>query len=169
MTIHNLQTLNESSPAEAHAWFRDEIVESVHCEAWITSLMSHRPFGSMEVLLNQAERCWRNLSSDNRVQMMNGHPEIGQVEATAHGAMEAAEQQGMVDAEPAVATQIDADKKTYRRKFGFIYMIYATGKSAEELAQALQTRLLHTREQELETATTEFWRIHEKRLRDKLL
>lgn len=168
--IDNLKTLNEASGSEAQAWFRNHILESSVCDDWIEPTMQKRPFSSVPQLLSTAEASWRGLSETQRIEMMNGHPEIGKAESTAGDpeGMEAAEQRGMADASPELSEQIDADKSLYRKRFGFIYMIFATGKSATELAQALSDRLRNTREKELATATTEFWRINRKRMMDKL-
>jgi 2-oxo-4-hydroxy-4-carboxy-5-ureidoimidazoline decarboxylase len=169
--INSLRAFNEASSDTAYTWFRDEIVESVLCDAWIHPLVqqkNNRPYTSFTEFLHTAEHIWRNLSKEERITILNGHPEIGKVEATAYGAMEAAEQQGMIHADPVIAAQIEVNKRMYKERFGFIYMIYATGKSATELATALELRLQQSRAQELATATTEFWKIHEKRLRDKL-
>jgi 2-oxo-4-hydroxy-4-carboxy-5-ureidoimidazoline decarboxylase len=175
--IHSLSELNEASRLEALQWFRDEIVESsssptpTRYDAWLAAIVTQRPYASPTEFLRTVETTWRALSEDRRIDMLNGHPEIGKAEATQGDpdGMEAREQRGMAGASDALAAQMDQDKAVYRQRFGFIYMIYATGKTADELADALRHRLAHnTREEELAIATTEFWRIHEKRLRDKL-
>jgi len=169
--ITDFGSLNEASNSEVHSWFRDQIFESTLCDDWIASICEKRPYDSLPQLLERAEAALRDgLSETKRIEMMNGHPEIGQAEATAGdpNGMEAAEQRGMVDASPELAAQIDSEKALYRERFGFIYMIFASGKSAPVLAQALHDRLEHTREEELATATTQFWLIHQKRIMDKL-
>mmetsp|Transcript_5065 Transcript_5065/g.9682 ORF Transcript_5065/g.9682 Transcript_5065/m.9682 type:complete len:183 (-) Transcript_5065:50-598(-) len=169
--ICDLKSFNDASEQDARTWFREQVLESNVCDAWIDQILSQRPFDLAEIFLETAETAWRGgLSESQHVVMMNGHPEIGRTEATSGdpNGMEAAEQRGMSDCPPALAAQIDADKAVYRQRFGFIYMIFATGLSSDELARALQERLANTREEELETATTEFWRINRKRLMDKL-
>lgn len=167
--INDLNSFNEASQSQAQEWIRDEILESNVCDEWIQGIVSQRPFTSPQDFLTTAEAVWSALDEAKRIEMMNGHPEIGYKEATADPeGMEAAEQRGMASASPALVAQMERDKATYRERFGFIYMIFATGKSAAELATALQERLKNTRRQELATATTEFWRINQKRFMDKL-
>jgi len=169
--ISDLDSFNEASDSEVHVWFRDQIFESSLCDDWIASILQKHPFDSLPQLLELAEAALRDdLSETKRIEMMNGPPEIGQAEATAGdpNGMEAAEQRGMVDASPELAAQIDSEKALYRERFGFIYMIFASGKSAAELAQALHDRLHNTREEELATATLQFWLINRKRMMDKL-
>ena len=169
--ICDMKSFNEASEQDARSWFREQVLESNVCDVWINQIISQRPFGTAEQFLNAAETTWRDgLSESQRIIMMNGHPEIGQAEATDGdpNGMEATEQRGMKECSPALAAQIDADKAVYRQRFGFIYMIFATGLSANDLAEALRERLNNTREEELETAITEFWRINRKRLIDKL-
>ena len=168
--IHDLKSFNEASHSQAEEWVRDKILESHVCDEWIQGILSKRPFGSPQALLTTAEAAWRDLPDAKRIEMMNGHPEIGREEATAGDpeGMEAAEQRGMAQASPSLAAQIDVDKASYRQRFGFIYMIFATGLSADDLAAALRERLLRTWPEELATATTEFWRINRKRFVDKL-
>lgn len=173
--IRDLASFNESSDSEAKAWFRDQVLESNVCDEWIDAILAQRPSSSslwtLPQLLATCESTWHNhLSASQRITMMNGHPEIGKTEATVGdpNGMEAAEQRGMAAASPELAVQIDQNKALYRERFGFIYMIFATGKSAQELAQDLQARLDNTREEELATASVEFWRINQKRIIDKL-
>ena len=169
MVIDSWQAFNKASHSEVLQWFREQVVESVLCDAWIESMLAHRPYAEPQHFLTIVEATWRGLSDQERIDMMNGHPEIGKSEATEGSAMEATEQLGMSQASDELTARIDRDKAIYRQRFGFIYMIFATGKTAEELAEALQNRLKNTREEELAIATTEFWRIHEKRLKDKLV
>lgn len=166
--IVDLASLNAASTTAALAWFRNNITESSLCDEWGAAIMGQRPFDTRDDLLATAERTWQSLSDQQRVTILNGHPEIGRTEAVSYGEMEAQEQAGMLTASNAVAERINQDKAAYRQRHGFIFMIFATGLSADELADALKQRLDNSRDEELKTATTEFWRIHEKRLRDKL-
>ena len=169
MIINDLKSFNKASQPQAQEWIRDEILESNVCHEWIQGILSQRPFTSPQDFLTTCQTVWRALDETKRIEMMNGHAEIGYNEATANPeGMEAAEQRGMASASPALVAQIDRDKATYRERFGFIYMIFATGKSAAEMASDLQERLKNTRQQELAMATTEFWRINQKRFMDKL-
>lgn len=140
---------------------------------WAWQMLPERPFRSVQELFDAADRVWSGLGPDDWQEAFRGHPKIGEassVSSQPKGTEQwSAEEQSGVQ----VATQRTLDalrelNRAYLEKFGFTFIICATGKSCQEILQLLIERLKRDREGELQTAAEEQRRITHLRLR-KLL
>ena len=126
-------------------------------EAWVLALVNARPFTSIEQLLKKAEDVWWNLHEGDFMEAFSAHPKIGDVSslrakyADTH-ALAANEQQGAHQADDSVLEALATGNKAYEEKFGFIFIVCATGKSAEEMLTLLQQRLPNSHVQEVRNA-----------------
>ena len=130
---------------------------------------ARRPFGSRAAMLAAAREEWFNLTPADWLEAFSHHPRIGDPEslrrrfaATAH--LSEREQSGIAQASADVLTALAEGNAAYEQKFGFIFIVCATGKAAEEVLELLQTRLPHSRDAELRIAAEEQARITELRL-----
>src|SRR4051812_22776799 len=137
---------------------------------WVERMVAERPFHTMEDLLAVAERVWWELSEGDWLEAFGHHPKIGDVESlrkkfasTANWA--AGEQGGVSAASEEILRELAAGNEAYEKKFGFIFIICATGKSAGEMLAALRERLPHERDQELRIAAGEQAKITALRLK----
>ncbi len=110
-------------------------------------------------------KCLRNaafdsLSEDDWLQAFSGHPRIGEK----GGSVESAEQAGSSGHEQELA-RVNAE---YESKFDFIYIVYASGKSGEEMLEIATSRLGNDRQEEIGMAAAEQRKITETRLRRML-
>ncbi len=132
---------------------------------WAEQMLTCRPWASQESLQAQAEETWFALSPKEWLVAFSKHPKIGE-NSSAKWSSE--EQNGMSNAQQATADAIQRMNAAYQLRFGYIFIICATGKTAEQMRDALEQRLCHQPEQELSVAAAEQARIIRLRLQ-KLL
>ena len=136
---------------------------------WARRLSRARPFANVAVLLEASDRIWNDLSPDDWLEAFRSHPRIGQKKAAAAAtarerSWSSAEQSGMDDAGDAVRSELSRMNDEYERRFGYIFLINATGKSPEQMLAALRERLGNPPESELRIAAGELAAITRLRL-----
>lgn len=127
---------------------------------WVERMMQHRPFGSDAQLLAVARREWLALTPDDWQEAFRHHPKIGDREALrarfpATAELSAREQDGVAGASDATLDALAAGNRAYEDKFGFIFIVCAAGKGADEMLALLRERLAHDRHTEWRTAADE--------------
>ena len=132
-----------------------------------------RPFANVDELLTKADSTWRSLSSEDWLEAFRAHPKIGEKKAAAAQSEEARkwsaqEQSGISDAAAETMAALAAGNRDYEQRFGFIFIVCATGKSSEEMLAILQARLQNDAETEIAVAAEEQRKITRLRL-EKLL
>jgi allantoicase len=141
--------------------------------AWARAMASLRPFADPAALLRQADRVWWSLSRADHLEAFAAHPKIGERKAAVDTGARAAtwsagEQAGMHSAADATRARLAEHNHAYSERFGFTFLVCATGKSADEMLALLEQRLTASRDEELRTAAEEQAAITRLRL-DKLL
>lgn len=123
--------------------------------AFVTLVMNHFPFAAEKDLLNTAERVWYNeCNVADWKESFTHHPKIGDKKSLQQK-FAGTEQSGVATAS-AETIQALADANTaYEKKNGFIFIVCATGKSAEEMLLLLKHRLKNSAEEELPVAMNE--------------
>ena len=132
-----------------------------------------RPFADVDTLLTKADSTWRSLSSEDWLEAFRAHPRIGEKKAAAAQSEEAREwsaqeQSGINAAAAETMAALAEGNQDYEHRFGFIFIVCATGKSSEEMLAILQTRLQNDFETEITVAAEEQRKITRLRL-EKLL
>ena len=132
-----------------------------------------RPFASLEELLTKADGVWRSLSAEDWLEAFRAHPKIGEQKAAAAQSEQAQswssqEQSGIERAAAETRAALAAGNRKYEERFGFIFIVCATGKSSDEMLAILQDRLKNDPEAELPLAAEEQRKITRLRL-EKLL
>jgi len=139
-------------------------------ERWIQRMLQDRPYSDVDTLLEKAREYWQQLDEADYLQAFSGHPKIGDLHslqqkfATSQGTA-SQEQAGVNDASKMIIKALAQGNADYEKKFGFIFIVYASGKSATEMLQLLRQRLPNDRPTELVIAAAEQARITEGRLR----
>jgi OHCU decarboxylase len=164
----NLDELNKLSVNEAEAVFRD----CCGSAEWARQMAAARPFAMIEDLYVIAHKRWMSLSPADWLEAFAAHPKIGSKKpAAAQGAASAewskGEQAGVNNAETRVLEQLAEANRLYLDKFGFIFIVCATGKTAEEMLAIWNARLVYSLEPELDLDDIEQSKINALRL-DKL-
>jgi OHCU decarboxylase len=159
----DLDRLNGLDPDEAHAALRD----CCGSGAWATTMTLQRPFASLTELLDTARSTWQSLDPADREEAYAAHPRIGESVPgdDRHHAWSRTEQSAVGDALPGVLDRLDACNREYEAKFGRVYLIFATGKSAEELLSRCRERIDNDHETEAAIAAEEQAKITDLRLR----
>ena len=119
------------------------------------------PFTSVSGLLAAADRAWDQCQLPDLLEAFSHHPRIGGDVETLRkkfgstSAWASQEQSGVQGASEEVLQTLSQGNLDYEKKFGFVFLICATGKSASEMLSALQVRLLNNKEQEVQNAKIE--------------
>lgn len=132
-------------------------------QLWAHAMTARRPFGDLTTLLAAAETFWwRDLREADWLEAFAAHPQIGERSDSerSHG-----EQAGTITATRGTLDELAEVNRAYAAKHGFIYIVCATGKSAEEMLADARARLGRDRAEELRTAAEEQARILRLRLR----
>lgn len=136
---------------------------------WVERMLARRPFGSRERLLDAAQREWFALGEPDWREAFSHHPKIGDREAlrqrfpaTAH--LSEGEQAGVSAAPEAILDALADGNEAYERRFGHIFIVCATGKSAGEMLALLRERLGNEPADEIRIAAGEQAKITSRRL-----
>ncbi len=165
----NLEKLNQLSEQEAY----QQIEQACCAPNWITGLIATRPFNSIEDLIKKSDTVWANMQESDFLAAFEGHPKIGDVnslkEKYRNTQGEAShEQSGVNEACDEIIQQLSQGNKDYFDKFGFIFIVFATGKSAKQMLDLLLARLPNDRQQELLNGAAEQAKITNLRLQKML-
>ena len=112
-------------------------------------MTARRPYASVRQLLEQADRVWSQVTVEDWLDAFRAHPRIGE---SSESKWSEQEQAGARSAASATLTELAAANRSYDERFGFIFIICAGGRSADEMLAALRARLNNDRETELKNA-----------------
>ena len=164
-----LDQLNRASQAKAESAF----LSCCGSRRWAQKMAEARPFADISGLLDQAAAIWHDLETGDWLEAFAAHPKIGArqavPQATARSAeWSHAEQSSTQTAADPVRNALAEANRLFESKFGFKFIVCATGKSAEEMLETCRQRLENTRDAEILIAADEQRKITEIRLK-KLL
>ena len=136
-------------------------------------MVSVFPLADVETLMDEVKTKWNELAETDWREAFTYHPKIGDVnplkEKFASTSTWAEGEQGAVkEASQAALEALAAGNDEYERKFGYIFIVCATGKSVDEMLALLQARLVNSLEDEIVIAMGEQGKITRLRL-EKLL
>ena len=151
-----LEQLNQLASAEATTAFMQCCV----AERWVEAMVAARPFASVEQLYDAADSIWQGLEEADYLQAFEGHPKIGDVTSlkqkyASTKQLAAGEQSSVNDATDEVIQALADGNTEYEQRYGFIFIVCATGKSAAEMLALLQARLHNERSVEVQNAADE--------------
>lgn len=165
----DLEWLNALPPEQAAS----ELLQCCGSKRWAEAMVSRRPYSNLQTLLTTANDIWWSLQPPDWLEAFHSHPKIGGKKAAASVSEQSSQWSGQEQAGVSSATQTTIDalatlNEAYDQKFGFIFIICATGKSSAEMLAALQERLENDPATELPIAAAEQGKITHLRLK-KLL
>jgi 2-oxo-4-hydroxy-4-carboxy-5-ureidoimidazoline decarboxylase len=153
-TVAELDAMPESEAAEV-------LRSCCGSSQWIDAMTARRPFRSRDVLFKAADEEWSRTTEKDWLEAFSHHPRIG--DRSTHG-WAASEQHGAQNAAITVQDELARINREYEEKFGHIYIVCATGKTAEEMLAIAKSRMNNDRENELKIAAEEQRRIMQIRL-----
>lgn len=130
-------------------------VELLRCcgsRRWSRLMAAERPFTNSDVLAASAERLWWSLSAADWLEAFAAHPRIGE-RLGAGWAHE--EQAGAASATEDVRRGLERHNREYEQRFGYTFLVCATGRTAGEMLAILEHRLRNTPHDELQIAAVE--------------
>lgn len=153
MTLDELNTLDNDA---ASAWFEQCCASST----WIEKMVNTRPYSSIHALEDIAKKAWQACTNNDFLEAFKAHPMIGDVDSLRKKfantkAIAAGEQSGAASAPDAVLHALKEANQAYLDKHGFIFIICATGLSAETMLEELQKRLPNSTDEELQNAAAQ--------------
>jgi OHCU decarboxylase len=149
---------------QINAWTEDEArVSFKRCcgsTRWSEEMARRRPYESEAALLETSEQTWWGLSDADWLEAFASHPRIGDMEAlrakfAASAAWTSREQAGALEASADVLRELADLNRRYEARFGYIFIVCATGKTAEEMLELLRRRLSSDAESEMKVAAGE--------------
>ncbi|HMK25554.1 MAG TPA: 2-oxo-4-hydroxy-4-carboxy-5-ureidoimidazoline decarboxylase [Chitinophagaceae bacterium] len=171
MTLHEFNILPKQQLIE-------ELTKCCGSSAWVKRMLPFIPADDMIELLEDAEEEWNKCSEDDWKEAFSHHPKIGDVESlakkfasTAHPiaiGWAAGEQSAVNVASKETIEALAEGNRLYEEKFGYIFIVCATGRSAEEMLMLLRSRLENKPEEEILIAADEQNKITKLRI-EKLL
>ena len=167
--IQSLHRLNQLSANDAEA----EFLKCCGSTRWARAMTEARPFEALDDVLARADRIWWSLSEADWLEAFRAHPKIGEKKAATAQSTEAQkwsaqEQAGVAQAAASTISELAERNREYEDRFGFIFIVCASGKSSEEMLAIINERIRNDPETELRTAATEQSKITRLRL-EKLL
>jgi allantoicase len=126
-----------------------ELLACCASREWARKMAKRQPYASAEEMLEKADRTWWELGPHDWLQAFAAHPRIGESSADATASRE---QSGVEGAEAETLARLAAGNRGYEQRFGYIYIVCATGKTAAELLSILEARLNNHPDVELRVA-----------------
>ena len=137
-------------------------------------MLQRRPFGALEAARRAAREEWFPLPAEEWKIAFACHPRIGDVDAlrpgvdSAPAASSAREQAGVDGADAEVMRALSDGNREYAARFGYIFIVCATGKSAAEMLDVLRARLTNPPDVEIGIAAEEHAKICDLRIADRV-
>jgi 2-oxo-4-hydroxy-4-carboxy-5-ureidoimidazoline decarboxylase len=151
----------------------DELRVRLHsccaADAWVQRMLADRPYESEASLLTASDEATAALDEHGLAQALAGHPRIGE-RAPDHGGdarsatWSRGEQAGVTDAGADLLGRLAAANAAYEDRFGHVYLVCASGRSAAELLAVCQARLENDPETERAVVLEELAKINQLRL-----
>ena len=166
-----LAELNRLQPDEASL----EFLRCCGSARWAGAMAAARPFADIDSVETTADRMFDTLGRADWLEAFVAHPRIGETERAGRAGREgivadwsAQEQAAGRGSDDMVRDRLAKAQRDYETRFGYIFIICATGKSADEMLSALERRVMHGPDEELRVAAEEQRKITHLRIR-KLL
>jgi 2-oxo-4-hydroxy-4-carboxy-5-ureidoimidazoline decarboxylase len=152
----DLQALNTLEESEVRA----ALLRCCGSARWAEQMTARRPFAAAAELHSAAAEVWRSLAREDCLEAFRAHPRIGDVEGLRRkfattAAWSEAEQAGVAGAAEATLQALADGNRRYETRFGYLFIVCATGKSAAEMLALLEQRLPNEPAVELRTAAAE--------------
>ncbi|SHH80075.1 2-oxo-4-hydroxy-4-carboxy-5-ureidoimidazoline decarboxylase [Streptomyces sp. 3214.6] len=141
---------------------RAALHEACTATAWANRLLAARPYATADDLYAASDAAMADLTAADLAEAMAGHPPIGRPKPG--DPTSAREQRGMAGASEELKAQMLELNLAYQEKFGQVFLICATGRTGEQMRDAVRERLGNAPEQEREIVRTELGKINRIRL-----
>lgn len=161
----DLNWLNELSPIDAAR----ELLKCCGSRRWASEVAKQLPFASLTELNKASRDAWWSLDRDDWLEAFRSHPKIGERKAESEGSAETQEwseqeQSAIAHTSSESLEELASLNREYEERFGYIFIVCASGRSSEEMLSILRGRLKNDPNEELPIAAAEQAKITELRL-----
>ncbi|MDQ3193801.1 MAG: 2-oxo-4-hydroxy-4-carboxy-5-ureidoimidazoline decarboxylase [Bacteroidota bacterium] len=165
----DLQRLNKLGKEEAAEIF----FKCCGTRKWINEMVEARPFRTNHHIFESAEKILKALDEKECLEAFQHHPKIGDINSlkekyTSTKQLAENEQSGVNDASMEVLEELSILNHEYEKKFGYIFIICASGKTADEMLAIIKNRINNDAAAEIKIAMKEQNKITKLRM-EKLL
>ncbi|GGN91604.1 2-oxo-4-hydroxy-4-carboxy-5-ureidoimidazoline decarboxylase [Streptomyces albiflavescens] len=136
--------------------------EACASSAWGSELLARRPFAGVDDLFTASDAAMAELTTADLEEAMAGHPPIGRPKPG--DPTSSREQRGMAGASEELKEEMLELNLAYQEKFGHVFLICATGRTGEQMRDAVKERIGNSPEQEREIVRSELGKINRIRL-----
>jgi 2-oxo-4-hydroxy-4-carboxy-5-ureidoimidazoline decarboxylase len=148
---------------------RELLFQCCGSTGWVNKMIPVFPVEDLVDLLECAEEKWYECSEEDWLEAFEHHPKIGDINSLKERFANTkewaeGEQAAVKQTSKEVLKELSEYNKTYEEKFGFIFIICATGRSAEEMLVFLKERLHNSKAEEIAIAAREQLKIFQLRL-----
>ncbi len=162
MTIAEFDHLPEEKKKEL-------LTQCCGSSAWVDKMLTMFPVEDLVELLEAAEEKWNECSEKEQMIAFKHHPKIGDINSLKEKFADTAgwtevEQSGVIGSNEKTLHQLAKANEEYENKFGFIFIVCATGRSVEEMLTDLHSRTNNSKEEEIKIASAEQLKITKLRL-----
>ena len=146
---------------------RSQLMQNCQCEAWAGRVAARAPFANRHELLDVAALEWQAADEEEVLEAFAGHPQIGDLEVlrSQYAVAANAEQGQVLSASETTLEALKEANEAYLSRHGFIFIVCASGKSADEMLVMVLNRLKNSRADELVNGAREQAAITELRLK----
>lgn len=139
---------------------KEELIKCCGSENWVNKMIEHGNFYSNENLIETSEKIWFSLKKEDWLEAFRHHPKIGDINSLKEKYsltkdLAENEQAGVNTASLETLTELSKYNSDYEKKFGYIFIVCATGKSAEEMLAIIKSRIINDPEEEIMNAMKE--------------
>ncbi len=148
----------------------EELRRCCGSRTFVRAMVARRPFSDEDELVRSADEVWAICGRGDILEAFAAHPRIGskndvEKKEGSERSWAEGEQAGARTADEVTLSELALANQAYEARFGFIYIVCATGKSAPEMLELCRVRLAHEPEAELAVAAAEQHKITILRLR----
>ena len=152
-----VEYLHSLSPEERYGAF----LRCCGSTRWVQGMCQAFPFSNDKTLHQKADERWNALGKEDFLEAFTHHPQIGaskehlRTKFQSTASWSSGEQAGVSQASEDVLDRLVDGNKAYLDRFGYIFIVCATGKSAKEMVELLEQRLPNEPDVELRVAAQE--------------
>lgn len=159
LSLSSMPTLEEFNQLDSDA-ASVELLQCCGAQKWAERMTEARPFQNLETLFQMADEIWADLSKNDWLEAFAQHPQIGELDSlkqkfSTTDNWSKSEQVGVNRATESVLSDLAVCNRIYNKKFGFIFIVCATGKTAGEMLEILKNRLQNDPVAEIRIAAEE--------------
>jgi len=151
--------LNELNSLQT-AKLQQELFKCCGSTKWSKELAACFPFDNIEGLMYCSDKIWAKCSETDFLEAFTHHPKIGDIESLKKkfaitAGLASNEQSAATTASKQTFEELSKGNDDYEKKFGYIFIVCATAKTADEMLDVLFARLSNTKEEEIKIAANE--------------